>query len=73
MRLEWSDLLLCKFSKDGQGPKTYNCWNLCREIYKRAGRSLPLYSNWICDVSIRCQLIETLKEGSDFIKLEKPE
>jgi len=73
MELELSDLLLCKFSEDGQGPDFYNCWNFCREVYKRAGRMLPFYHEWICSIAARHSLIIKIKESDDFIRLENPE
>lgn len=71
-RLEISDLLLAEFDSDGDGPKKFNCWNLCREIYARAGRTLPLYSQYIADISQRDKLIEEIK-GYDFVRVEDPE
>ena len=73
MALELCDLLLCEFSKDGNGPHFYNCWNLSREVFKRAGKTLPLYSEWIQSISMRDLLIRKLKNSDDFILLNKPE
>ena len=73
MALELCDLLLCEFSKDGNGPHFYNCWNLSREVFKRAGKTLPLYSKWIQSISMRDLLIRKLKNSDEFIPLNKPE
>ncbi len=72
MALELSDLLLCKFSKDGDGPHFYNCWNLCREVYRRAGLFLPLYSNWVKTITGRDAVIRKVM-NDDFLLLSKPE
>mgnify|MGYP001492373212 CR=1 FL=1 len=36
------DLLGAEFEFDGRGPK-YDCWGICKEVYKRAGKYLPEY------------------------------
>ena len=72
MELELHDLLLAQFGEDGEGPKEYNCWNLCREIYKRCGKFLPKYSDYIATISERGNLIAAIRED-DFIRLDKPE
>ncbi len=66
------DLLLSKFSKTGNGPDFYNCWNWCVEVAKRMGFFLPAFSDWIEEISCRENVINKFKK-SDFIKLEKPE
>ena len=71
MELELHDLLLAEFEEDGTGPN-YNCWNLCREVYRRAGRHLPKYSEYISLISDRDDFIQAVKQD-DFIKLNKPE
>jgi len=73
MALELRDLLLCEFSKDGNGPHFYNCWNFSREVFRRAKRQLPLYSEWIESICDRNNFIENLKNCGDFIELNKPE
>lgn len=74
MDLELSDLLLCEFSRDGNGPHFYNCWNLGREVYRRAKKYLPLYSEWIDSIIDRDNLIKNgLKNSGDFIRLDRPE
>lgn len=73
MELRLRDLLLCEFSKNGNGPHFYNCWNLSREVFRRAGKSLPLYSEWIQSVVNRNNFIESLRSCGDFIELDKSE
>ena len=72
MELELSDLLLARFSEDGDGPKEFNCWNLCREIYRRCGKFLPKYSDYISDISQRDNLIKSVI-ADDFVRIDKPE
>ena len=73
MELKLRDLLLCEFSKKGNGPHFYNCWNLSREVFRRAGKYLPSYSEWIQSVCDRNDFIESLRNSGDFIELNKPE
>lgn len=73
MDLELHDLLLCEFSKDGDGPHYYNCWNLCREVYRRAGQNLPMYAEWTRTIVERDETIRKFRDAGDFIKLGKPE
>jgi len=71
MELELHDLLLAEFEEDGTGPN-YNCWNLCREVYRRAGKFLPKYSEYIQLIADRNDFIQAVK-SNDFIELDKPE
>jgi cell wall-associated NlpC family hydrolase len=71
MVLELHDLLTAEFEENGEGPN-YDCWNLCREVYRRVGRILPRYSDYIATVADRNNLISIIKED-DFIRIDKPE
>jgi len=73
MELELRDLLLCEFSKDGNGPHFYNCWNLVREVFRCAGKHLPSYSKWVESIVDRNGFIESLRHCGDFIELDKSE
>lgn len=73
MELELHDLLLCEFSDYGDGPHFYNCWNLVREVFRRAGKCLPSYSEWIESIVDRNGFIESFRHCGDFIELDKPE
>ncbi len=66
------DLLLVQFSKDGNGPDFYNCWNYCREVAKRANRVMPAFSDWIEELSIRDNVFHRFLK-SDFVHLSKPQ
>ena len=66
------DLLLTQFSKDGNGPIFYNCWNYCREVARRAGKILPVFSNWVEEISLRDKIIRGFSK-SDFLCLPGPE
>jgi len=68
--LQLDDLLGKRFEKEGKGPETFNCWSLCREVYKRIGLKLPP-RDYIYDVAARTEAIERGK--ADFIELEKAE
>jgi len=70
MQLELDDLLMADFDENGDGPN-YNCWNLCREVCKRAGKFLPRYSEYISEIAERNNFIEGIL--NDFIPLDKPE
>ena len=35
------DLLGKKFKYGGRGPEVYDCWGLCREVYRRLGIDVP--------------------------------
>lgn len=72
MALELHDLLLCGFSENGNGPQFYNCWNLCREVYRRAGRQLPAYNDYIKDLFERDRVIKEVRKCF-FKPLNKPE
>lgn len=50
----------------------YNCWNLCREVYRRAGRDLPIQSEYIKRFSRRHKFIDEVK-NKFFKRLDKPE
>lgn len=71
MELELHDLLLCEFERNGEGPN-YDCWNLCREVYRRAGKYLPRFSDYIATIANRNNLICKIRKSS-FIKIDKPE
>jgi hypothetical protein len=71
MGLELHDLLLAEFAENGEGPHYYNCWNLCREVCRRAGYFLPKYSEYISGIDERNNVIEGVR--GDFIQLDKPE
>lgn len=70
--LDLNDLLLCQWSKEGTGPVFYNCWNFNREIFRRFGKFLPLYSEYIESLSLRDAFIRKIKDH-DFIRLTGPE
>ena len=72
MELELHDLLMAEFEEDGEGPN-YDCWNLCREVYRRAGRTLPRYSKYITSIAERNNLIQAIKNSDDFVNIESPE
>jgi len=72
MELELHDLLMAEFEEAGEGPN-YNCWNLCREVYRRAERFLPKYSDYIAGIAKRNNLIQIVKNSGDFTQIEKPE
>jgi len=72
MELELHDLLTAEFEEDGEGPN-YNCWNLCREVFRRAGKVLPRYSEYISDIAERNNLIQAIKNSDDFMNIENPE
>lgn len=60
--LETDDLLMCEFAENGEGPHYYNCWNLCREVYRRAGLILPAYDDYIKDVFKRDAVIRDIRK-----------
>ena len=66
------DLLFCEFKEDGTGPHFFNCWNLCREIYHRGGRQLPIQNDYIKDLFKRDAVIKEIRK-SMFTKIDKPE
>jgi len=72
MALELRDLLTAEFEEDGEGPN-YNCWNLCREVYRRAGKILPRYSDYIASIAERNNLIQMIINSDDFMDIESPE
>lgn len=72
MELELHDLLTAEFEGDGEGPN-YNCWNLCREVYRRAGKFLPKYSDYIASILERNNLIQAIKRSDDFMNIKNPE
>ena len=71
-KLDIEDLLGLPFSDDGDGPDSWNCWNLCCEVYRRADKHLPHYSDWIEDLAKRNAFINR-KKLRDFWLLDKPE
>ena len=71
MELELHDLLTARFEENGEGPN-YDCWNLCREVYRRAGKFLPRYSEYLAGIVERNNLIQIVK-SADFERIEKPE
>lgn len=62
-----------EFDENGTGPVKWNCWNLCCEVYKRAGLFLPKYSDYLADVNQRHTYIQNVIKRGDFIPIEKPE
>lgn len=67
-----SDLLLCRWSEDGEGPVFYNEWNFNREVLRRFGKFLPTYSEYIASLSERGAFTGKIKEHY-FIELAAPE
>lgn len=65
------DLLYARFRENGAGPDEFNCWNLCREIYRRAGRALPAYHEYISKLSRRDRFINAVK-AADFEPAAEP-
>lgn len=37
----WCDLLGKEYLEGGRGPDAFDCWGLCLEVSRRAGRPLP--------------------------------
>lgn len=72
MALKLHDLLLCTFDENGTGPEQFNCWNLCREIYHRAGRELPVQNEYIKDLFHRDKVIKEFRKNM-FKKINQPE
>ena len=71
MELKLHDLLIAEFEENGEGPN-YDCWNLCREVYRRAGRILPRFSEYVEKCIARHKIISQCKENN-FIQIDKPE
>ena len=73
MDLKLSDLLYCHYEKGGCGPHGYDCWGLCREVYRRAGRNLPVYSDYLTRLDVASVICKVRDESGDFIEIPKPE
>jgi len=77
MHLELSDLLNCSYAKDADGPDCYDCWNLCREVYRRAGRSLPRYTDYLISMigkdHVKNIIVDVKKDINEFVKIDNPE
>lgn len=43
----YADLIGKKFKWNACGPDEYDCWTLCREIYRRLGKRMPEFSYFI--------------------------
>lgn len=41
IKIDLSDLIGKPYQADGRGPDNYDCWGLCLEVARRAGRPLP--------------------------------
>ena len=68
--IETDDLLDKPYRKDATGPDAYDCYNLCREVYHRAGLYLPP-REYIEDAGERSIALDDAK--SDCVKLQQPE
>ncbi|KPK73011.1 MAG: hypothetical protein AMJ84_02935 [Acidithiobacillales bacterium SM23_46] len=66
----YDDLIGKPFAEDGNGPDSYNCWNLCREVCRRAGLNLPARS-YIYDEQARDAAIQAGK--AEFVQLTHAE
>ena len=64
------DLIGKEFEFGASGPDKYDCYNLCREVYRRYGKRLPEFES-----SDKPDIIHdyVLKGKELFTKLEKPE
>lgn len=79
--LEYKDLLGIPFKYKGSTKEEgFDCWNLCREIYRRLGRELPEYHYFIEQINndgkFQYENVDKMiKDGSKkwLIKIEKPE
>lgn len=66
----WHDLVGKEFEYNAKGPDKYDCYHLCREVYRRIGIELPEYSS-PSEASLIHQMII---QGKDlFIEIESPE
>jgi len=64
------DLVGKDFEFGGSGPDKYDCYNLCREVYKRFGIELPQFYHPTDPDSIH----RTILEGKElFEEIDKPE
>jgi cell wall-associated NlpC family hydrolase len=71
MKLKYDDLLGKEFEIGGTGENNkYDCYNLCRELYKRIGKDIPMFNS-----PNEPNLIEevVIKGRELFKELDKPE
>lgn len=43
--LDFKDLLSAKYELGARGPDKYDCYGLCKEMYKRIGKEIPEYES----------------------------
>lgn len=65
--IELNDLIGKPYKDNGRGPDAYDCWGLCMEVMRRAGRDLPDISIPSADDSRR-DLVE-LQRRRNFRKI----
>jgi cell wall-associated NlpC family hydrolase len=65
--IDVSDLIGKPYALDGAGPYMYGCWQLVREVSKRAGVDLPNYPVPSA-TSMRNKLFELARDSGNFIQ-----
>jgi len=71
IKIDLSDLIGKPYQADGRGPNNYDCWGLCMEVARRAGRRLPEI-NIPRSEDERSVFAVSFKD-SCFVRLEGPE
>lgn len=68
-KVELEELIGRPYKPGGRGPNFYDCWGLCMEVARRAGKKLPDYDDPFSE-SGRRELIESQKQ-SKFKRIKK--
>lgn len=74
MNLDLSDLMLDKqFVAGGRGPRDYDCWGICCEVYRRLDKELP--DNYPLPVGTDRidKAVRGEMDNPHFVRLDRPE
>lgn len=75
----YDDLLMAKFKYKGSSVEEgFDCWNLCREVYRRIGKELPSFEYLVEDIAKDGFNYKNVNEimmdkSKHFKKIEHPE
>ncbi|MEN6567206.1 MAG: NlpC/P60 family protein [Veillonellales bacterium] len=68
--ITFDDLLGSPFADGGRGPSQYDCWGLCREVYRRYGVNIPDYPISAMDANRICKQME--QEQHKWVQIQQP-
>lgn len=66
----YNDLLTKRYAPRGRGPDAFDCWGLCEEVARLAGRQMLSFSGWVAATG-RAAVVERMA-AEHFRRLDGP-